>query len=200
MKKPKSKKTENPPDDKSPDTYEHFEFVRIGRLPHFLKPEDLEKKIQEYFDKECGRFPILLRDDKTGEILKNPDTQEPEIMKSGKGNPIYDTKFPTVSGLALFLGFSNRRSLYDYRDKKPSANTTKDAAYIFSHTIKKAITFIENIAENNLMKNEKPVGAIFWLKNHGWKDETTEHHKIEQIKVKPPGAGRGAENFPSDDE
>lgn len=72
------------------------------------------------------------------------------------------TRAPTVSGLALYLGFADRQSLYDYK---------KDKAH--SCTIKKAITRIECFAEETLLTGSQTTGAIFWLKNHRWSDKQT---------------------------
>lgn len=68
---------------------------------------------------------------------------------------------PTVAGLALWLGFDDRRSIYDYKERPA-----------FSHTIKKAILKIEQYAEQQILTEGSHSGAIFWLKNHGWKDKT----------------------------
>lgn len=74
-------------------------------------------------------------------------------------------KKPTVTGLALFLGFCDRASVYDYakRDK-------------FSYTIKRAFTRIEQFHEERLSEHSC-TGAIFWLKNRGWNAE--ENTKVE---------------------
>ena len=75
---------------------------------------------------------------------------------------------PTIAGLTLHLGFADRQSLYDYK-KNP----------IHSYTIKKAITRMEEFAEQSLMAGSKPTGAIFWLKNHGWSDKQEIEHSGE---------------------
>ena len=67
---------------------------------------------------------------------------------------------PTITGLVLYLGFSDRHSFYDY-EKKPK----------FTHTIKKGRVFIENIYEQ-LLQMGNPSGAIFALKNFGWTDKS----------------------------
>lgn len=67
---------------------------------------------------------------------------------------------PTVNGLALFLGFASKQSLYDYQEKEE-----------FSYPIKKALTKIESAHETNLYSNAV-AGSIFALKNMGWKDKT----------------------------
>lgn len=68
---------------------------------------------------------------------------------------------PTVSGLALFLGFCDRQSVYDYKSRNSE----------FSYTIKKAISTISDFAEKCLFNGKTATGAIFWLKNHHWSDE-----------------------------
>ena len=67
----------------------------------------------------------------------------------------------TISWLVLYLGFCNRKSFYTYE--------AKDA---YSHTIKRARTFIEMTYEEQL-SNGNVTGAIFALKNFGWKDTQT---------------------------
>lgn len=65
----------------------------------------------------------------------------------------------TVTGLVLYLGFSHRQSLDDYEKKK-----------VFSDIIKRARLRIENQYELKL-HGDKNVGAIFALKNMGWRDK-----------------------------
>jgi hypothetical protein len=66
---------------------------------------------------------------------------------------------PTVTGLAHFLGFESRQSMYDYKKKDAS-----------SYTIKRAILKIEQKHEENLYSNNA-TGSIFWLKNRDWTDK-----------------------------
>lgn len=65
----------------------------------------------------------------------------------------------TWSGLALYLGFESRQSLEDYK-KKPE----------FSYPIKKALLRIESYYEQSI-QSRNPAGAIFALKNFGWRDK-----------------------------
>ena len=65
----------------------------------------------------------------------------------------------TITGLALYLGFSDRQSLYDY-EKKPE----------YSCIIKTARLQVENGYELALRSKAYP-GAIFALKNMGWRDK-----------------------------
>ena len=80
---------------------------------------------------------------------------------------------PTVSGLALFLGFASKQSLYDYEKNEK-----------FSYPIKRALTMIECELEKRL-ENQSVSGIIFALKNMGWTDKTqTEHSgKIESTHI-----------------
>ena len=115
-----------------------------GRPAHFDTPEQLEQYADEYFA-TCKPSFLMVNG---------------KVALDKAGQPIVEINPPTVTGLALYLGFESRQSLYDYL-KKPA----------FSYTIKKIISRIEDFAEHQLFANAKPTGAIFWLKNHGWKAE-----------------------------
>ena len=64
----------------------------------------------------------------------------------------------TITGLALALG-TNRQTLLNYEDKEE-----------FFDTVKTAKTRVEHFAEVKLF-DTSPAGAIFALKNYGWKDK-----------------------------
>lgn len=66
---------------------------------------------------------------------------------------------PTVTGLALHLGFADKTTLYEYRDRPE-----------LSYPIKRALTIIEKYHEEGLSENNV-AGRIFALKNMGWKDK-----------------------------
>lgn len=76
------------------------------------------------------------------------------------GTPITQIKAPTISGLNYFLGFCERTSLDEY---------AKDPKFYL--TVKRAKLRIHQFAEQQLFENGKPTGAIFWLKNNGWRAE-----------------------------
>lgn len=81
------------------------------------------------------------------------------------GNPREHIKPPTVSGLAYYLGFLDRKAISEYglRDE-------------FSDTIKKARMRIEQYLETRLTSNAV-AGIIFNLKNNfGWKDKSEIEH------------------------
>jgi hypothetical protein len=106
-----------------------------GRPPVFKSPEEMEQKIKEYFeyvDKE--------NEPKDGDLLTH---YEP----------------PTITGLCLFLGFSDLVSLMDYEKKSEE----------YSILIKRAKHLVMKQHELRL-SGTTPTGSIFWLKNFGWKD------------------------------
>ena len=68
-------------------------------------------------------------------------------------------KPPTVSGMAIFLGFADRRSMYHYRDKDD-----------FYAPVKRAIGMVEAFHEEKTAGGSRCAGNIFALKNFGWTD------------------------------
>lgn len=108
---------------------------KTGRPAKYTEVEVMEAKIQAYFD-DC-----------------------PDKRQSVFEGVILNIPCPTVTGLALYLGFVNRGSMYDY---------AKDGK--FSNTIKKAIARIERVYES-MLHGSSPTGAIFALKNFGWADK-----------------------------
>jgi hypothetical protein len=123
----------------------------VGRPPKYNSSESMQDAIDEYFNAHKPR----IRRDENG----NP-------LFTAKGMPIIDMNPPTISGLALFLGFSNRTSLYEY-EKEPE----------FSDTIKRARTRCEEFVESGGMSGDVPAPmAIFALKNYGWSDKQELEH------------------------
>ncbi len=110
-----------------------------GRPPMFDTPQEMEKAIQDYFDKGIRKRTVI--------IGKEPNQKTIEI-------PV-----PTITGLCYHIGFESRQSFYAYEDRDG-----------FSYTVKKARLFIEREYEEMLI-NGNTTGAIFALKNMGWKDE-----------------------------
>jgi len=69
-----------------------------------------------------------------------------------------EKKNPTITGLAYYIGFESRQSFYDYEQKTE-----------FTYTIRKVRLFIEQHYEE-MLQTGNTIGAIFALKNFGWKD------------------------------
>ena len=90
-----------------------------GRPPKYKNKDELQKKITEYFENGMRKRKVVIG---------------PATNKS-----IVEIPVPTITGLALFLGFESRQSFYDYEKGKE-----------FSYTIKKSRTFIEREYEELL--------------------------------------------------
>jgi len=119
-----------------------------GRPPTFANPEDMQKLIDQYF-KDCE-----------GEMWLD-DNGEPIVTKYG---PLYkkQPKPPTVTGLALALGFTSRQALLNYQ-AKPA----------FVDTVTRAKARIEEYVETRLFDKDGVNGAKFSLINNfkGWRDK-----------------------------
>lgn len=114
-----------------------------GRPRVYETPEEMEGAIEDYF---------------------NPTSISTTLKRDGSNTPIKEERTrrekPTVTGLALHLGFESRQSIYDYKENGE-----------FSYIIKRALLMVENGYEERLSENAC-TGAIFALKNMGWKDKT----------------------------
>lgn len=88
--------------------------------------------------------------------------EELQLAVEGYFTHITEKKEPaTVTGLALHIGFESRQSIYDYEEDGQ-----------FSYIIKNARLRVECEYEKRLSTAQSPTGAIFALKNMGWKDKT----------------------------
>ena len=128
-------------------------IMPAGRPRLYETAEEMQKDIDKYF--------------KEAKPKKKPNSDD------------YIFNCPTITGLAYYLGFESRQSLYDYE---------KDSK--FSYTIKRARLRIESQYEVNLSNPKiKPAGSIFALKNIGdWKDKQdvniSGQESSEPIKIK----------------
>lgn len=116
-------------------------IVTAGRPPRFETAEELEQMVLEYFDNCPDKVKINSYEGGHKELL--------EISR------------PSMSGLALFLGFADRRSLYDYEKHDK-----------YSHSIKIARSLIERFYEVCTQAGaiDKTFG-IFAMKQFGWTDK-----------------------------
>jgi hypothetical protein len=94
-------------------------------------------------------------------VGRPPKYDTPEQMKEAIDAYFDNTPVATqtITGLVLALGFSDRQSLYDYQEKDE-----------FTCIIKAARTRVEHSYEISL-RGQNVTGAIFALKNMGWKDK-----------------------------
>jgi len=116
-----------------------------------------EKKRYQY-TKKTGRPAKFDTPEKMQEAIDNyfrkcPDKRNVTTLTGTTTLPC-----PTITGLVMHLGFCDRQSFYAYEKKEK-----------FSYTIKKARTKIEQVYET-LLRQSACTGAIFALKNLGWKD------------------------------
>lgn len=118
-----------------------------GRPLNFKTNKQLQDKINEYFNL-CQGEPFL---DSEGNPVLN---KYGEIV-------IVNAKPPTVTGLALYLGFNGRQSLMNYQEREE-----------FMDTILRAKSRIEEYAETRLYDKDGCNGAKFNLSNNfGWKEK-----------------------------
>jgi hypothetical protein len=109
---------------------------KMGRPLKFKTPEELQAKIDAYFD-SCFE-PILNKDN--------------EIVRDDQGKAILRQTTPfTITGLAVFLDV-DRVSLLDYSERVD-----------FSHIIARAKAKCENFAEKMLFNRDSARGAQFVL-------------------------------------
>lgn len=128
----------------------------MGLHKKYKTPEEMQKAIDKYFD-TCKPYPFTYVNEK-GEEKQAFDKN---------GIPVFKLNPPTHEGLALYLGFASRQSLYDYEGYSDD----------FSYTIKQARTKITKIiSEGGLEGTIPPSISIFHLKNLGYTDNQKVEH------------------------
>lgn len=118
-----------------------------GRPPKFRSAQAMEKLIDAYFE-GCK-----------GEVLYDAE-DEPVLNKWGEVVMV-GKRPPTMTGLALALGFADRSSLKDYQGKPQ-----------FEAVIRRAKSRIEQYTEERLFDRDGSAGARFSLQNNfnDWRD------------------------------
>lgn len=120
---------------------------KVGRPPVYKTKEEMEAIIEEYFT-ACEGEP--LRDAEGNPVI-------------GKYGPVMiNQRPPTITGLALALGFASRQALLNYQAKEE-----------FNDTITRAKSRVEQYAEERLFDKDGANGAKFSLANNfkGWKEK-----------------------------
>jgi hypothetical protein len=102
--------------------------------------------------------------------------ETPEEMQAIIDKYFEEVKQPTISDIAVYLGFADRYSLYEY-EKKP----------LFTYTIKRLRARITAMYERAVVGNNA-AGPIFMLKNLGYSDKqeidlNANVTKMDKIKV-----------------
>lgn len=142
----------------------------VGRPPKFKSAEEIQKLIDEYFE-SCKGEPIMI-------------DGEPFLDKNGFPVLINDRP-PTVTGLALALGFHSRQSLLNYQAKRE-----------FVDTITRAKMRVEEYCETRLFDRDGQRGAEFNLRyNFRWAQEEKSGGEEESaggvVMIPEVGAGDG---------
>ncbi|MBQ8803466.1 MAG: DNA-packaging protein [Tyzzerella sp.] len=119
----------------------------VGRPPMYKTVEEMQEKIEAYF-KSCE-----------GELLKDDDGKP--ILDKFNQPILLGAKPPTITGLALALGFASRQALLNYQEKDE-----------FNDTITRAKSRVEQYAEERLFDRDGANGAKFSLSNNfkGWSE------------------------------
>lgn len=121
-----------------------------GRPPKYTSPEKMQEVIDEYFLKCQGE---MLTDDEGRPMLDKYSM--PIVIKA---------RPPTVTGLALALGFTGRQALLDYQAREE-----------FADIVTRAKSRVEQYCEERLFDKDGQKGAAFALShNFGWVTKTPE--------------------------
>ncbi len=145
-------------------------MATAGRKPKFTSKEQIQKRIDEYFE-SCKGEPLMVND-------------EPFLDKYGQP-VLINVRPPTVTGLALALGFHSRQSLLNYQAKAE-----------FMDTITRAKMQVETYCEERLFDRDGQRGAEFNLRyNFRWaqegKDDGPDDGSSAQGVVMIPEVGAG---------
>ena len=126
----------------------------------YSEPEEMQKAVDAYFDDCAGKWLV----DQNGRYAVDTN-----------GRPIrVNMRPPTITGLALALGFSTRKSLLDYQ-RKPK----------FRDTVTIAKTRVEQYVEESLFNPDSLTGAKFCLLCcFGWAQDVPEASSGNIVPVK----------------
>ena len=139
-------------------TYERLKKSN-GSKPKYTDPEEMRVKIDAYF-KECEGKALV-------------DHMGDPVLDRWGSPIIYGAKPPTITGLALALGFKTRTSLIKYQNKKE-----------FNDLILEAKSRVEEYCERQLFTRDGAKGAQFSLMhNFGWKNPADEEESGPAVKI-----------------
>jgi len=130
----------------------------MARPLKYKSVEKLQEAIEQYF-RDCE-----------GHVFTDDEGQ---AVLDKFGRPvIMGQKPPTVTGLALALGFTTRLSLINYQGRKE-----------FMNTITRAKSYIEAYTEGRLFDRDGVHGAKFSLVNNfkGWRDKPEDDTATETL-------------------
>lgn len=129
---------------------------------------------------EKGKFAIGNLWWKHADLGAEPKYSDPEVMKEQIGEYLkFEEKASkgkyTLSGLALFLGFASRQSMYDYEKKSPA----------FAYILNRFKLFMTHYHEQKIGWVGSYQGSYAWLKNFGgYSEESTVNQNVTEYKTK----------------
>lgn len=134
------------------------EHMARGRRRKYTSVKQMQKAIDAYFEK-CEGEPLMV-------------DGAPALDKYGRPI-ILNAKPPTITGLALALGFTGRQALLDYQAREE-----------FTDTVTRAKSRCEEYAESRLYDKDGANGAKFSLGcNFGWREVTETKLSTDAVKV-----------------
>ncbi|MDF2433226.1 MAG: hypothetical protein JWP44_2857 [Mucilaginibacter sp.] len=119
--------------------------------PPFKSAKELASKIDAYFNYIEGEYHL--------ETVPAKGTKQTETVEQKVTDR--EAEPATITGLALYLGFNSRLAFDDYEQTGR-----------FATVIKRGRLRVEAAYEKKL--HQSPAGAMFALKNIGWKEKTEE--------------------------
>ncbi len=144
-----------------------------GKPPKYKTVEELEDRIakwKEWIKGERGVRKCKTFDPATGTFIDGIPVYDKKskthvIVEQYEEYWIEEPQKPSVANFVLFLGFAGRQSLLDYRTRL--GKTSK-----FADAITAGLEWIGKQHQENLLESGA-AGSQFWLKNHGWKDQSS---------------------------
>lgn len=131
------------------------QMAKVGCPRKYKSVKQMQEAIDAYFE-SCNGEPII------------GDDGQPIMDKYGNVILI-GQKPPTITGLALALGFTGRQALIDYQARPE-----------FTDTVTRAKSMCEEYAEARLYDRDGANGAKFSLScNFGWREKAPETDRQE---------------------
>ena len=125
-----------------------------GHPPKYETPAALEKKIDEYFETRQTEYA---------------KDSEGNIKSTANGPVIISLNAPSITGMALYLGFASRQSIHDQEKREG-----------FSYVSKKARAKVEEWVYQAVMSGAiQPSVGIFMLKQFGYTDKQQIEHSVD---------------------
>lgn len=141
--------------------HKNFAVIRgAGRPPLYETEEQLAAAIEEYFSWAAGEYKEIEKVEGVGESKRKvlDEFGEPIMVRKWIRQP----EIITITGLALYLGFTSRQG---FRDSAKRGEK-------FSAVLTRGQMLVEMDYEQRLAIREKNQGAQFALMNMGWAANT----------------------------